>query len=159
VGVETILQTVIPDLSLRPYQLIVKRSMDASPETLFHAWTEQMERWFAAPGTVLMKPEINSPFFWETHMGGKRHAHYGSILSLEPGRLVELTWITGAGGTEGAETVVTIELKAQGSGTDLRLTHARFTNEDLMIRHKDAWPLVLEQLDRQMIGGVPASQL
>jgi uncharacterized protein YndB with AHSA1/START domain len=68
-----------------------------------------------------MKP-INSPFFWETHIGGKRHAHYGGFLRRVRGRLVELTWITGAGGTGGAETVVTIELTARGTGTDLHLT-------------------------------------
>jgi hypothetical protein len=60
------------------------------------------------------------------------------------------TWIT-AGGTEGGGTVVTIELKARGTGTDLRLTHAGFTNEESMTRHKDASPQVLAQLDRQMM--------
>lgn len=60
--------------------------MALSPDVLFRAWTQQIDRWFAAPGTAL----------------------YSRFLRLEPSRLVELTWVTG--GTKGAETVVTVEM-------------------------------------------------
>ena len=115
-----------PDLSSRPFTARVERDMAVSPHTLFEAWTTtQFDRWFAAPGTVLMKPEVNAPYFFEARFEGERHPHYGRFLRLVPDRLVEMTWLTEEG-TKGVETVVTVELTPKGSGTHLELTHSGF---------------------------------
>ncbi|CAM4034342.1 SRPBCC family protein [Mesobacillus thioparans] len=146
----------MPDLTARPHGFTVERIMSSPPDVLFEAWTEKFDEWFAAPGTLIMKAEVNSVFFFETvfkldeESEEQRHPHYGRFLQIVPNRLIEFTWLTGAGGTEGAETVVTVELNDHQNGTLLTLSHKGFPDEESKSRHDSAWEMILEHLDQKM---------
>jgi uncharacterized protein YndB with AHSA1/START domain len=71
------------------------------------------ETWFALPDSVIMRPEVDTAFFFETEFQGQRHPHYGRFLQLEEDRLISLTWLNAA--LDGAETIVTVRLEPMGS--------------------------------------------
>ncbi len=141
---------VLPDLVGRPFKAGVRRELQARPEQVYLAFTTQWERWFARPGTARIQASIGQPFFFETQFGDQRHPHYGRFLRLLPPRLAELTWVTGAKGTDGAETVLTVEIAAKGAGSSVTLTQAGFYSAAAAKQHEEAWRgPVLDELDRR----------
>jgi uncharacterized protein YndB with AHSA1/START domain len=140
---------VMPDLGDRPFAAHVERNLEATPDQLYLAFTTRWERWFAQAGTAFVEPVIGRPFFFETRHNDQRHSHYGRFLRLEKNRLVELTWVTGAKGTEGAETVLTVEFTPSDHGSTVRLTHAGFYSAAAAKQHEEAWQgPVLDELER-----------
>ena len=138
------------DNSARPLTMRVERLMKASASELYEAWTERFDAWFAQPGELLMTPEIDKPFFFYNRKDWGRHPHYGRFLELRRDELIEMAWVTGEGGTEGAETVIRVELSPQGGGTLLRLTHSGFPHEQSRNGHAENWPEALEVLDEAL---------
>jgi uncharacterized protein YndB with AHSA1/START domain len=139
-----------PDLSDRPLRTSCECTVHASPEEVFAAWTTRFDAWFAQAGTLAMVPEPGRPYFFYNRNDWGRHPHYGRFLEVEENRLVEMTWMTGNGtaeGTEGAETVLRIELVPKGGATEVRLTHSGFVSEASRDAHEENWPLALEILD------------
>ena len=143
---------IAPDLSARPYETGCERVISASPATVFRSWTDGMDAWFAAPGTLTTDVREGGLFFFETRFEGQRHPHYGRFLRLVEDELIEMTWVNVAG-THGEESVVRIELAEQDGGTLVRVRHSGLPDEASRARHEEAWPHVLAVLDEAIGGG------
>ena len=143
----------LPDLSSRPLQMTCECFINASPNEVYEAWTRKFDLWFAQKGTLSMTPEVDKPYFFYNKDEWGRHPHYGRFLNLEKSRLIEMTWMTGNGtteGTEGAETVIRIELIPKQQGTELRLTQSGFVSEKSRDGHRENWPAGLKTLDEAL---------
>lgn len=146
----------MPDLSDRPLSCYREKVFKFNRTMLYHAWTQGLDSWFAAKGSVLMNPVENAPFFFETVYKQEsadketRHPHYGRFLKLVPDQLIEMTWVTGHGGTEGAETVVRIEMHEVDHDVLLRVTQSGFKDEKSKDLHQYAWGYVLDKLDEEL---------
>ena len=139
-----------PDLSNRPLAMSCERMIFAAPQIVFEAWTTRFDTWFAETGTLVLRPEPGQPYFFYNRVDWGRHPHYGRILTVRPHSFVEMTWMTGNGervGTEGAETIVAVELTPDGSNTHVRLTHSGFVSEQSCAAHQENWPLALDILN------------
>jgi len=150
-----------PNLSSRPLHVTCRHTVNAKPAEAFAAWTDRIDTWFAQPGTLSMVPEPGRAYFFYNRDEWGRHPHYGRFLDVVENQLIEMTWMTGDGnaeGTEGAETVLRIELEPDGSATEVRLTHAGFVTERSRRGHAENWPLALEILDEALRGRAGAGE-
>ena len=107
----------------------------------------------ASPDEISMNVVAGALYWFDVHHQGEHYAHYGRFLRVEAGRFIEQTWVTGRNGTDGAETVVRVELVPLTSGTELRLTHSGFYDEESANRHRASWPQILEHLDSVLTRG------
>lgn len=144
---------VEPNLGDRPHDTRVERVMCASPSALYRSFTTGWEGWFALEGALIAEPVVNGQLFFVVEHEGKYHPHYGRFLTLEPARRVELTWLTGKDGTQGAETVLSVDLEPRSSGCVLTLTHRGFYDQMRADHHGKSWEQILVGLDERLANG------
>ena len=146
------------------HALTITRTSPRSAATLYRAWTTGGGSWFAEADTARVRAHIGEPFFFEVVQRFTdarepvRHPHYGRFLRLVPDTLVSLSWVTGTGGTAGAETTLTVHLDAiAGNFTQVTLTHEGFATADARDAHEAAWPMILAHQDTVITDGVIAN--
>jgi uncharacterized protein YndB with AHSA1/START domain len=76
--------------------------------------------------------------------------HWGEYLAIEPPSLLSFTWHSAH--TDHRPTVVTVELLASGSGTELILTHRRLPTR-MVDAHRKGWTDILRTLDAVLATG------
>jgi uncharacterized protein YndB with AHSA1/START domain len=128
----------------------VARTYDAKPERVFDAWTNpaSVKAWLASGEKAIVDARVDGLFYIAMPWKDRLYAHYGRYLQLEKARLIEFTWVSE--GTEGKESIVTIELIAHGAKTELRLTHIGLPTEEAAASHKGGWSDFLDTLAQRL---------
>ncbi|HEY5301432.1 MAG TPA: SRPBCC domain-containing protein [Acetobacteraceae bacterium] len=139
-------------MSAKP-SLTLKRRLNARPASVFAAWTdpEKMMRWWGPTGAEMLRAET------DVRVGGRfrvvfrtpdheEHDVSGVYRKVVPDEKLVFTWAWRT--TPERESLVTVALRPDGSGTLLTLTHEQFFDEAARDRHRDGWTGTLDKLER-----------
>jgi uncharacterized protein YndB with AHSA1/START domain len=133
--------------------LTIKRHLNAPPAKVFAAWTEpeKLIQWFG-PGQIRdVRAEMDVRVGGRYHIGarspdGEEHNVGGVYREVVPNEKLVFTWAWRS--TPERESLVTVELKRDGDGTLLTLTHEQFFDEDARNRHQHGWDGSMLRLER-----------
>jgi len=134
--------------------LALVRKLDAAPAKVWRALTEpeMLKKWMA-PDDAFKVPVAET----DVRIGGRYrivmnapdgevHDVSGVYREIVPNRKLVYTWAWKT--TPERESIVTIELRAAGSGTELTLRHEQFADEAARDRHEHGWKGCLARLER-----------
>jgi uncharacterized protein YndB with AHSA1/START domain len=142
--------------------LIVRRTIAASPQRLFEAWTQPLElqRWWGPKGVVCSAAEV------DPRVGGRyRIANRfpdgttvwisGEFLRVEPPRELVYSWRLES--AKSAERV-TVRFEPHGEQTEVIVTHERIRDDRSRDRHQQGWDDCLSGLAVYVSGPITPNQ-
>ena len=132
--------------------LALKRRLKAPPEKVFEAWTvpEKMILWWGASNAASRTARTDVRVGGLFHVGflgndGDQHDVSGIYREIVPNRKLVFSWAWRT--TPERESQVTIDLKPDGDGTLLTLTHEQFFDEKARDDHGLGWNRALDNLE------------
>ena len=142
--------------------LVVRRRLPVSREHVFAAWLDpaSLARWMR-PGDITdaiveVDPRVGGRFRIVMRHGKGDVEHWGEYLAIEPPSLLSFTWSSAF--TDLRPTVVTVELFASGTDTELVLTHRQLP-QHRVDAHREGWTDIVRMLETALVGaGTPRRQ-
>jgi uncharacterized protein YndB with AHSA1/START domain len=138
------------------HTLEVRRTLAASRERVFDAWTraEELRKWFA-PGpltTAVAESDLRVGGRYRITMrapDGKEHTVTGVYQVIDPPRRLVYTWKWDDKPSAG-ESTVTVEFNEQGRSTEVVLRHDGLPSEKEVADHNHGWLGCLEKLEKAL---------
>ena len=134
--------------------LSISRKYDAAPDKVWRALTqpESLKQWMG-PSDDFKTPVAEA----DLRVGGRyrivMHAPDGEVHEVSgvyrevvPNRKLVYTWAWKS--TPERESLVTIELRAAGNGTEFSLRHEKFADEAARDHHNQGWNGCLARLEK-----------
>ena len=131
--------------------LTLKRRLNAPPQKVYAAWTdpEKILRWFGPDSghvnDAVTDVRVGGRYALTfTTEDGERHHVSGIYREVAPNEKLVFTWAWRT--MPERESLVTIEIKPDGTGSLLTLIHEQFFDEPARDRHRDGWSACLDKL-------------
>lgn len=135
--------------------LTIRRHFKAPPDKVFRAWTEpdKLTRWFGPQTIEIVRAETDlRPGGRWVIVGrspdGEEHHVSGVYRELVADQRLVFTWAWRS--TPERQSLVTIDIRADGDGSMLTLTHEQFFDEPARDRHQVGWTASLDKLERAL---------
>ena len=134
--------------------LSIVRKLGAGPAKVWRAITEpEMLKQWMAPSDAFKIPlaETDARVGGRYHIvmhapDGEVHDVSGVYREIVPNKKLVYTWAWKS--TPERQSVVTIELRAAGSGTELTLRHEQFADTEARDHHQQGWMGCLARLEK-----------
>jgi uncharacterized protein YndB with AHSA1/START domain len=130
--------------------LTVRREIAAPPAELFDAWldAEKMSQWMRPMDTerskVKLDARVGGEFEIIMYTPNGAVPHTGTYQEITRPRRLVFTWNSPYAGSHGS--LVTVDFKPKGRGTEIVLTHERLPSEEMVKAHTGGWTSILERL-------------
>jgi uncharacterized protein YndB with AHSA1/START domain len=133
--------------------LIVRKTIRATAERLFAAWTtaEQLKEWWGPQGVKCVAAEVDLRKGGRYRIGnqlpdGKILWISGEFEVIEAPRKLVYTWRIEPDTTSVER--VTVQFETQGENTEVIVTHERIASEEVRDMHQQGWVGCLAGLER-----------
>jgi uncharacterized protein YndB with AHSA1/START domain len=149
-----------PRASAAPTALQVRRTLPASREEVFRAWTDPdlVRQWFkprggSSPGAE-MDVRVGGRYRWAMKLAGHLYYAVGEYIEVDPPTRLVCTF-----GWERVplvrltDSLLTVEFVDRGDQTEVVITHERLRHRAL---HDWGWRICLDQLARLVAARQPA---
>jgi uncharacterized protein YndB with AHSA1/START domain len=139
-------------LAAKP-SLTLTRSYPVAPEKVWRAWTDAqaVKKWWGpGPGEPVSAVELDVRVGGRFRIvfggpDGRAHECAGEYKEVVPNRKLVFTWCW-PNTTPERVSVVTIEFRSAGKGTELLFRHEQLFDEEVRDNHKRGWTASLDKL-------------
>ena len=136
--------------------LRIRRYYPHPVASVYAAWSDpaQMKHWMGpsddfGEAEVTMDVRVGGRYRFVMHApDGEQHRVGGEFREIVPERKLVYTWAWES--TPERESLVTVEFRASGQGTELLLTHQRFADAQARDKHQHGWNGCLDRLGRYL---------
>jgi uncharacterized protein YndB with AHSA1/START domain len=135
--------------------LVIRRTYEAPPQRVYEAWTNpELAKQFLCPagmtvGDLKLDVRVGGAFRIEMLApNGETYVGYGVYREVVPPSRLSMTWQwEEENRADEHETLLTLEFKPHGKGTELVLTHERLASTESRASHAHGWNSIIEKLD------------